>query len=244
MTCSLDPEFRLAISRRIVSAKINNQIVVLRRYLRTAGADAQEELVILLSAMKHIESATTINELMGFEGSGAKAYYTGLAKIIDSDFYFEGRSKRPPLDPFNSMISLGYSVLLNAVYGAIETKGLNPYFGFLHSDREKHPTLASDLIEEWRAVIVDSTMMSLINGHEISIEHFRSVEGRPGVFIEKNGMRIILSKLEAKFAAKNKYLNYVDYPIAFRRAIEMQAGELAKALESGDPKKYEPIRIR
>lgn len=71
------------------------------------------------------------------------------------------------LNEFNSMISLGYSILMNEVYCKIEMKGLNPYFGFIHRDAEKHPTLASDMMEEWRAVIVDATAMSMINGHEI-----------------------------------------------------------------------------
>lgn len=68
------------------------------------------------------------------------------------------------------MIGLGYSVLMNEIYGKIEEKGLNPYFGFMHRDAEKHPTLASDLMEEWRAVIVDATVMSIINGNEITKE--------------------------------------------------------------------------
>ena len=69
------------------------------------------------------------------------------------------------LDPFNSILSLGYSIILNEIYGKIEGKGLNPYFGILHKDREKHPTLASDLMEEWRAVLIDTLAMSMLNGH-------------------------------------------------------------------------------
>jgi len=70
------------------------------------------------------------------------------------------------------MIGLGYSVLMNEIYGKIEEKGLNPYFGFIHRDTENHPTLASDLMEEWRAVIVDATVMSIINGNEIQKDDF------------------------------------------------------------------------
>ena len=86
-----------------------------------------------------------ISEMIGFEGQAAKYYFKGLSECIDKQFYFQGRSKRPPRDEFNSMISLGYSILMNEVYCKIEMKGLNPFFGFIHRDAEKHPTLASDL---------------------------------------------------------------------------------------------------
>lgn len=114
-----------------------------------------------------IMTCNRIEEMIGFEGQAAKYYFRGLAACIDKEFSFQGRSRRPPRDEFNSMISLGYSILMNEVYCKIEMKGLNPYFGFIHRDAEKHPTLASDMMEEWRAVIVDATAMSMINGHEI-----------------------------------------------------------------------------
>jgi CRISPR-associated endonuclease Cas1 len=106
----------------------------------------------------------------------------------------------------NSMLSLGYSILLNEVYGAIEAKGLNPYFGFLHKDREKHPTLASDLMEEWRPVIIDSTVMGLVNGHEISPENFEKDSETCGIFIDKQGMKIIITKFEKKLMTNNRRL--------------------------------------
>ena len=77
---------------------------------------------------------------------------------------------------------------MNEVYCKIETKGLNPYFGFMHRDAEKHPTLASDLMEEWRAIIVDSTVMSMINGHEIALDDFTTRLDEPGIYIQKNGL--------------------------------------------------------
>lgn len=73
--------------------------------------------------------------------------------------------------------------------GKIEGKGLNPYFGIMHSDREKHPTLASDLMEEWRAVLIDSVVLSMLNGHELVREDFYSGTEEPGVFLEKEGFK-------------------------------------------------------
>ena len=89
---------------------------------------------------------------MGYEGSASRAYFSILSSLLPDEFQFKGRSKMPPLDAFNSLVSLGYTLLMYELYGELENKGLCPYVGFMHSDRERHPTLASDLMEEWRAV--------------------------------------------------------------------------------------------
>jgi CRISPR-associated protein Cas1 len=133
---------------------------------------------------------------------------------------------------------------MNEVYSKIEEKGLNPYFGFMHRDKEKHPTLASDMMEEWRAVIVDSTVMSMINGHEIQKEDFVINLDEPGCFLTKNGIKLYLSKLEKKLQTEVRYLGYVDYPVSFRRGIALQMDTLAKAIENEDATYYTPIEIR
>ena len=130
-----------------------------------------------------------LNSLWGMREQMKEKYFQVLGQLIEPEFAFEGRSRRPPMDPFNSMISLGYSIILNEIYGKIEGKGLNPYFGVMHKDREKHPTLASDLMEEWRAVLIDTTALSMLNGHELTTENFYSGIDQPGVFLEKEGFK-------------------------------------------------------
>ena len=164
--------------------------------------------------------------------------------MIDTDFKFHGRKKQPPRDEFNSMISLGYSVLMNELYAKIEAKGLNPYFGFMHRDKEKHPTLASDMMEEWRAVIVDSTVMSMINGHEMHKEDFVIDVEEPGCYLTRDGIKKYLSKLEGKLQTEVRYLNYIDYAVSFRRGIALQINTLVRAIEEGDASLYKPIEIR
>jgi len=134
---------------------------------------------------------------------------------------------------------------LNEIYNEIENRGLNPYFGFMHQDHEKHPTLASDLLEEWRAALIDSLSMSLINGHELLEEHFvlGTIE-KPGCFLTKEGLKIYLKKLEKKLQTKVNYLSYAPYPVTFRRAIALQTARLAKAISEGDASVYEPLIIR
>ena len=133
---------------------------------------------------------------------------------------------------------------MNEVYCKIDTKGLNPYFGFMHRDAEKHPTLASDLMEEWRAIIVDSTVMSMINGHEIALDDFATRLDEPGIYLQKKGLKKYLNKLEKKLQTSVKYLSYVDYSVSFRKAIQLQVNQLAKAIEMEDVNIYEPVRIR
>ncbi|SER78299.1 CRISPR-associated endonuclease Cas1 [Lachnobacterium bovis] len=239
-----DTDFAFELSRKIIKAKIQNQTVVLRRYAKSRDLDLLGLIVSMKSDIKHIDNVKNIPELMGYEGNSAKIYFKGLSQCVDDEFEFEGRSKRPPKDPFNSLISLGYSILMNNIYEVVEEKGLNPYFGFMHRDGENHPTLVSDLMEEWRAVLIDSTAMSLINGKEILRSNFYTDYENPGVFIDKDGLNIFISKLEMKLKTSVKYLKYVDYAVSFRRAIALQVMSLVKAIESQNPDEYEPIVIR
>ena len=169
---SEEKNFPLELSKKIIEAKINNQIVLAKRYLRTKPKDEEEALFQMQNAKKQVNSAISIEQVIGYEGIASRYYFQILSDIVDKKFQFKGRNRRPPKDPFNAMLSLGYTLLMYELYGEIESHGLNPYAGFLHQDKENHPTLASDMMEEWRAVIVDSVVMSLVQRYEISIEHF------------------------------------------------------------------------
>ena len=239
-----DTKFAVELAMKILSAKIKNQSVVLRRYEKSKGIYLEEEQKMLTICRNKILTCDRIEEMIGFEGQAAKYYFRGLSACIKEEFAFQGRSRRPPMDEFNSMISLGYSILMNEVYCKIEMKGLHPYFGFIHRDAEKHPTLASDMMEEWRAVIVDATAMSMINGHEILKEHFTFGMEKPGCYLTKDGLKLYLNKLERKFQTEVRYLKYVDYAVSFRRGIFLQMEQLSKAIEEGDAGLYEPIVIR
>lgn len=237
-------EFNLGLSKKIIKAKINNQIVVLRRYSRRTCDDFNDGIRYMRLMQRKVENAKSIEELMGYEGNAAKVYFKNLGSLIKDDFKFTGRSKRPPKDEFNSLISLGYSILLNEIYGKIEAKGMNPYFGIMHKDREKHPTLASDLIEEWRPVIVDSLAMSMINGNELNKEHFYFSEEKDGIFINPEGFKKFIKSLDKKFNTSTNYISYINHPVSYRRAMDLQVNQLAKAIENEDIDLYSPIEIR
>lgn len=239
-----DMEFKVAFSKRIIDAKIRNQVVILRRYSRNLNADISRAVADMQYMCKKIQAADTIEQIMGYEGMAARLYFKRLGDLINPEFKFDKRSRRPPLDPFNSLISLGYSVIMNELYGKIEGKGLNPYFGIVHSDREKHPTLASDLMEEWRAVLIDSIALSMLNGHELLQEDFYRDESSNGIFLQKEAFKKYIQKLETKFRTENRYLSYVDYSVSFRRAMDLQINQFVKAIENRDVSQYHPVIIR
>lgn len=239
-----DLDFRIAFSKRLIDAKIRNQIVVMRRYARHGNYNVERSVVEMQNMYKKLENAKSIEQVMGYEGTAAKTYFRELGRMIDPQFAFSGRTRRPPKDPFNSLISLGYSIILNEFYGKIDGKGLNPYFGVMHSDHEKHPTLASDLMEEWRAVLIDSLALSMLNGHELCKDDFYTETEQPGFFLEKDGFKKYIQKLENKFRTETRYLSYIDYSVSFRRAMDLQINQFVKVLETNDVELYHPVVIR
>lgn len=240
-----DAEFCLALAKRIVNAKVKNQITILRRYLRnrpeSTASSSIEAMARLLSIMERAESR---EELMGYEGSAARNYYQGLGALVEPNFSFSGRSRQPPRDPFNSLLSFAYTLLMYDVYTAVVNRGLNPYASFLHSMRNGHPALCSDLMEEWRAVLADSLALYVTSKGIIKREHFQKPTEEGGVYLDTPAAKLYIAEYEKKIRSSSNYISYVDYSVSFRRAIEMQCQRLARAVEEGDPEIYQPVVIR
>lgn len=235
-------EFSLEFSKKIICAKINNQLTILKRYSKKDIDSIKEEMSQLKNSLHKVKNVSNDEELIGYEGIAAKNYFSALSKIINDDFKFKGRNRMPPKDPFNSMLSFGYTLLMYEIFGEIENRGLTPYSGFLHKDNERHPTLASDLMEEWRPVIVDSTVLSLIQGNEISVEDFVRNEQNGGVYLTNNGMKIFLKKYENKLRKEVRYIE--NQTMSYRRCLWYQVNELTKMVNETDIDRYNPIYIR
>jgi CRISPR-associated protein Cas1 len=218
--------------------------VVAKRYIKQTTPEINEKIKQLQIAERRILDAKSIEEIMGLEGTAAKNYFGILATVIDKDFSFQGRNRRPPKDPFNAMISLGYTIIFYEIYAELENQSINPFIGFTHATQPNHPSLVSDLIEEWRAALVDSTVMSLIQGHEIDINEFVRDEDSGGVVISSKGVRKLVEKLEKKMATRMNYISYLDSPVSFRRGIWWQAKTLAHCIDYGQLKDYSPLHIR
>ena len=240
-----DEEFCLEFSRKIIESKIHNQIVVLRRYNRDPQKESvKQDLYEMALIQKKIFTAETIAQLMGYEGNCARLYFRGLSNLINPQFVFKGRNKQPPRDPFNSLLSFGYTLLLYDIYGAVISKGLHPYAGFMHKDKHGHPALASDLIEEWRAVIVDALVMSLLNQNIFAIDDFTTDEVNGGCYLNREASKIFLKEYQKKLRVQTGYIGADIERMSFRGAIQYQVNALTKAIEQNDLQYYKPFRIR
>lgn len=172
-----NPESRLLISRSFVTAKLSNSRALLLRWNRerriaevTAAAEAMG------ASISQISVCSDVRALCGIEGYTGARYFAGFKRLIPEDFRFSNRNRRPPRDPVNVMLSFGYAMLTNEVMRCLYSLGLDPYAGFLHEDRHGRPSLALDLVEEFRAVIVDALVLSLIGRRTITSDDFVSGE--------------------------------------------------------------------
>lgn len=161
----LSPVERLITASAIVQAKLKNSRVLLRRQRKRRESELLEQVLQRLDylALQAVE-ADSLERLMGFEGAGAVQYFSAFGECLDNpEFAFGGRTRRPPGNPVNAMLSFGYQMLWNHLLALIEIHGLDPYQACLHQGTQRHAALASDLIEEFRAPLVDSLVMYLIN---------------------------------------------------------------------------------
>ena len=240
-----DKEFCLAIGKKFIKGKATNQRTLLIRANRDLKSEVLSSLINrMFGIIKDINDSKTIEELMGVEGYLAKLYFNALNRIINKKYSFKTRTKRPPKDPFNAIISFGYTLLHYEIFTILVTKGLNPYAAFLHSDRHKHPALCSDLMEEWRAILVDSMAIALLNNNKIAHEDFDFDEKSGGVFLNKKACEKFVKHFEKRLRQEVSYITEVPYKMSFRRIIEYQVMLLIKALENNNADMYKPVLIR
>lgn len=131
--------------------------------------------------MDRLAFAENMDALRGYEGKAATVYFQALGSLFTGYFAFDKRTKRPPTDPINSLLSLGYTLLSQQVYSFVQAVGLHTHFGNLHVPRDNHPALVSDLMEEFRAQVVDSFVSYLVNKKILTPEDFTPPDERGGV---------------------------------------------------------------
>ncbi|MUH01172.1 CRISPR-associated endonuclease Cas1 [Scytonema sp. UIC 10036] len=185
----LSPVEKLVTARAIVQAKLKNSRVLLRRQRKRLESEVLEGALRSLDYLvSQAAEADSWERLMGFEGSGAAQYFSAFGECLtNSEFVFTGRSRRPPGNPVNAMLSFGYQVLWNHLLAMIEIQGLDPYYACLHQGSERHAALTSDLIEEFRAPIVDSLVLWLVNTKAVNAQDFEYRDG--GCYLNDSGRR-------------------------------------------------------
>lgn len=236
-----DASFQLETSRAIVTGKLRNARLVLRRYQRQRSLqDVETAIDWVTNQLDELPYAPDVAAVRGHEGAAAHAYYTGLSALLGDDWRFTGRVRRPPTDPVNAMLSYGYGVLIANVLGMVSAHGLYPYLGVLHTAHHGQPALASDLMEEFRPLVVDSVVLRLTLSRAVRPEHFESDETgcRMSAAVKQTLMQALEGKLNALLTHPVNGLR-MDY----RRAIRHQAQRYARAV-LGDEPDYQAMTLR
>ncbi|MCZ7620406.1 MAG: CRISPR-associated endonuclease Cas1 [Myxococcota bacterium] len=238
-----DPEKCLAISRWIVASKLTNQRVFLRR---NGGDEISEEITNgIRNAAQTALRAESIDVLRGHEGNGARLYFSRFASLIREmtfreRFDLEGRNRRPPRDPVNALLSFAYSMLVREWVTVCRTVGFDPFLGFYHAPRYSRPSLALDLMEAFRPLCADSTVVRAINNGEVGPADF--VERMGAVNLTDGGRRKFLRSFEQRLSQEVVHPIF-GYRLSYRRVLEIEARLLARYL-LGELSSYQPMTTR
>lgn len=243
-----DPFATLALCRTFVAGKLQNARQVLLRGARDldAAGRAEAAATVRLAAEAHAEGilrlpeAHTTDEVRGIEGAAAQAYFGAFDLLVTNgrtEFRFGGRSRRPPLDRANALMSFLYALWTNDCVSALEGVGLDPQFGFLHVLRPGRPALALDLVEEFRAVVLDRLALTLINRRQIDADDFEVREGG-AVSLTDDGRKKVLGEYQKRKGIEVPHPLFVE-KVPLGLLPHVQARLLARHLR-GDLEAYPP----
>ncbi|MGB9698109.1 MAG: CRISPR-associated endonuclease Cas1 [Thermodesulfobacteriota bacterium] len=173
--------FVLDLAKKFVWGKLSNYRILLRRYQKEIQKEEVEKAIHSLRRLiEKVADAPDLDSLRGIEGSGSALYFSALGHLLKSpEFRFEKRTRRPPRDPVNVLLSFGYTLLGNTIQSFIDLSGLDPYLGALHSPDYGRPSLALDLMEEFRPILVDTVMLRVVNTKAITMKDFYAPEDAP-----------------------------------------------------------------
>jgi len=222
---SLSSIRKLEIAREIVDTAIYNRIRMLQQLERNRDIDFSMDIDFLNRERKQVDNVSSPLSLMGVEGQASKIYFSSLSRVIPSVFQFTHRRKHPAVDPVNSMLDYGYTILLSKVTYALLLSGLNIYEGLLHESYRGRTALAFDLMEEFRQAIVDRVIITLIVRREVSIDDFELIEGM--CRMKSDFRRMYLDALYTRF---EQMYTYRDVEMEFQDIIVEQAKSLADAI--------------
>ncbi len=240
-----NPDKCLEVARALVIAKIHNQRTVLRRQLRQAKQDVpklRETIEHTSLSLRWAERATTIDVLRGFEGDAARSYFAALPSVLPAPWRAElsGRSRRPPRDRVNAMLSFAYSLLTREAIAAIGRVGLDPMLGLFHSMIPGRPALALDLIEPFRAAWSDTAILRLISTGGIELNDFTT--GPPAVYLTAAGRKKLINAHERRAREETSHPRF-RYRMSYRRILELEVRVLSKFLH-GELDEYNPLWTR
>ncbi len=196
----------------------------------------------LSEATTSAERAVSIESLLGIEGAAARVYFGAFSTMLKngSDFDFDKRNRRPPRDPINALLSLAYALLTRSMVLAIARTGLDPGLGFYHQVRSDRPALALDLIEEFRPIVADSVVATVINGGIIVQSDF--VRSAGAVALSGSGRKKFIAAFERRLDQEIEHPVF-RYRVSYRRVFEIQARLLGRRL-TGEIDEFPPFNTR
>jgi CRISPR-associated protein Cas1 len=245
-----DADWALETARAIVTVKLHNTRTLLRRYARRMGKSADGSPSSLTLAAEQLSTlikrtgrCRSIDSLTGVEGRGAAVYFSVFRQLIRvPGWNFEKRNRRPPRDPVNALLSFGYTVLTHQVESAARAVGLDPYIGFLHQVAYNRPSLALDLVEEFRPIVIDSVVLRCLNNRIILPGNFTyQSKGEYPVLLDDEGRALFIREIETRLNLKFKHPDRGER-VTYRRCFELQARRMARCLQTGDV--YRPFKVR
>jgi CRISP-associated protein Cas1 len=248
-----DPAKAISLAKAVVKAKIANQRVLLMRSLRAKGQDNEEPIrgsddpaaEEMARMLVRVDDVPTTDILLGLEGQAASAYFGAFGRMLQasvpgSGFDFQARNRRPPRDLVNALLSFGYAMLAKDTFSALLTVGFDPYLGFYHGGKHGRPSLALDLMEEFRAIIADSVVLTLVNNGMLSTSDFIAWNG--ACQLTEAGRRTFLETYERRKATIVTHPLF-GYKMSYGRMLEVQARLLAAYIR-GDVPAYQGFTVR
>jgi CRISPR-associated protein Cas1 len=223
-------ELCLSLAREVVRGKISNAIAVLKGYrMNHPEAFGVREVTELLDRLRDVESCSSLGNLRGIEGIAARSYFGLFRTMVPRDLGFQGRQRRPPRDPVNALLSFGYVLMGNELQSLLDGIGFDPFIGFYHRLDYGRPSLALDLLEEFRPV-VDRFTAGLLNRKVLRREDFvKGADG--GVYLDREAKRRYFEEYESEL---NKVLTLPEGKGTLRDVFRRQADRLSAALTGGE----------
>ena len=230
----------LSIARELVIAKLRNSRVMLRRNHPDAPEAALKEIARL---SRNARKADSLQTLLGIEGAAASVYFANFGAMIrseESEFDFRVRSRRPPKDPVNAVLSFLYSMLIKQALVSSVSVGFDPYMGFYHQPKYGKPALALDMAEEFRPIVADSAALTLFNNSELKGADFIRRSG--AVSLTQDGRKAVIRAFERRMDTLIRHPLF-GYSISYRRVMEVQTRLLGRHI-LGELKKYPAFTTR
>jgi len=229
-----DTPRQLEISCAIIRAKIHKQIVVLQRFSKRESEEKVSNAITnMRKFMTMLDDTASIDEAMGLEGAAAKEYFAAYGALLPNELAFTTRSRQPPLDLANASLSFLYTVLLGECVTALRAAGMDPGLGVLHNPQAKRPSLALDLLEEFRPLVADQVVLNAARRNRLTSKHARKDPKGQGILLTKKGREEILKAYEERMLQVVKG-SIPDFAGSIRRHLYRQAQRLAGAIMHDD----------